>query len=400
MKETVYPNVFLAIDNCFASKRWTQPKEWMSLIKDLGINYIEASADTEADPLYCGPEYMAEWTEEVVKAEKINGVKVVNLYSGHGTYSTLGLGHTHRAVQKRMLNEWIKPMIDAAGRIQAGLGFYCHAFPQSVLQDKEAYLSAEKNLYSSLCEAGRYAASKMVKPVCIEQMYTPHQIPWTIKGAQKMLKELYRINESEFYVTLDTGHQTGQKKYLKPSCESITELLYRKSPDDAASDNVWLGPDFLHKRFKSFANAHENDFKNKWLSLENELAEYSHLFSGSEDSDTCAWIESLGCYSPIIHLQQVTGSSSSHLPFTAENNSIGLIKADKVLRALLQSYNNPVSPGMPERCRSIYLTLEIFSGTAETPGEIFSKIRRSAEYWRRYIPEDGAALGEILKAIE
>ena len=37
-----YPEIYLAIDNCFASKRWTSPSEWMSLIKDSGINYIEA----------------------------------------------------------------------------------------------------------------------------------------------------------------------------------------------------------------------------------------------------------------------------------------------------------------------------------------------------------------------
>ena len=74
----------------------------MSLIKSLGIDYIEASADTEADPLYCGPEYMNDWAEEVAELQEKLGAKVATLYSGHGTYTTLGLGHTDPRVQERL----------------------------------------------------------------------------------------------------------------------------------------------------------------------------------------------------------------------------------------------------------------------------------------------------------
>ena len=45
------PKIYLAIDNCFGSKRWTEPREWMDTIKSLGVYYVEASADTECDPL-------------------------------------------------------------------------------------------------------------------------------------------------------------------------------------------------------------------------------------------------------------------------------------------------------------------------------------------------------------
>src|SRR5208337_321025 len=96
-----FPRVYLAIDNCFASKRWTQPMEWMEFVQRAGLNHVEASADTEADPLSCGEEYMKDWTEEVARCEKSTGVKVVNLYSGHGTYTTLGLCHTDKRVRQR-----------------------------------------------------------------------------------------------------------------------------------------------------------------------------------------------------------------------------------------------------------------------------------------------------------
>ena len=51
------PIIYLGIDNCFASKRWARPSEWTRVIRDLGLRYVEASADTECDPLYMGAEF-------------------------------------------------------------------------------------------------------------------------------------------------------------------------------------------------------------------------------------------------------------------------------------------------------------------------------------------------------
>lgn len=61
-----YPKIYLAIDNCFASKRWTKPEDWMKVISELGLNYIECSADNECDPLYSGTNYLRDWKEEVI----------------------------------------------------------------------------------------------------------------------------------------------------------------------------------------------------------------------------------------------------------------------------------------------------------------------------------------------
>ena len=95
----------------------------MEYAKRLGVSNVEASADTEADPLYMGPEYMEDWTREVSKCGESIGVKVVNLYSGHGTYTTLGLGHPDVRVRERIREYWVKPMLrdgSTAGR-RAGI---------------------------------------------------------------------------------------------------------------------------------------------------------------------------------------------------------------------------------------------------------------------------------------
>ena len=52
--------------------------------------------------------------------------------------------------------------------------------------------------------------------------------------------------------------------------------------------------------------------------------------------------------------------------------------------------------GEPPRCRDLYLTLEIFAGSGANPRTLLDQIRVSVEYWRRWIPEDGRTLDQIL----
>jgi hypothetical protein len=126
-----------------------------------------------------------------------------------------------------------------------------------------------------------------------------------------------------------------------------------------------------------------------------EIKRTGYLFSGENNGDCYAWLAALGAYSPIIHLQQTDGSTSDHLPFTAEYNSRGIINGGKVLEALKKAYEAPVEAGMPRRCSKIFLTFEIFTGTAAIVHDAISAIRESVYYWRRWIPRDGLSLAEL-----
>ena len=64
------PIIYLGIDNCFASKRWVRPMEWARVISDLGLKHVEASADTECDPLYMGNEGKMAVVVDPADAEK------------------------------------------------------------------------------------------------------------------------------------------------------------------------------------------------------------------------------------------------------------------------------------------------------------------------------------------
>ena len=220
----MYPKIYLAADNCFASKRWTTPDEWSDVLADLGLHYVECSADTELDPLFMGRDYMLDWVEDVRRAEARTGVHPCSLYSGHGTYATLGLDHTDARVRRNMCDNWFKPLIDVAAALGAQLGFFAHCFSESVIQDPARYREFTGYLEDGLTEINGYAEEKGCSRLAVEQMYSPNQVPWTICGAAELLKHVSDRSGRPFYFTEDVGHH--QKKFIKPTAEDI-----RNGPD-------------------------------------------------------------------------------------------------------------------------------------------------------------------------
>ncbi|WP_128654891.1 TIM barrel protein [Paenibacillus sp. 598K] len=394
------PRLYLAVDNCFASKRWTRPAEWMALLADMGIGYVEASADNECDPLYMGREYLARWVQEVREAEARTGVRVANMYSGHGSYATLGLAHSEPSVRERMQEEWIKPMCNIAAKLDAGIGFYCHAFANAVLQQPEVYAASEEDLYARLADIAAYCRYIGVATPGVEQMYTPHQVPWTIAGAERLLREVYaRSGGAPFYLTLDTGHQSGQRRFKRPTRAHLLQVAAGLAADQDGAEGQgasWLGPESIQPLLERLAAAPDSERPGLADQIERELDRYSYLFAGEQDGDTYAWLRQLGSYSPIIHLQQTDGSRSAHLPFDETANRNGIIFGPQVLAALQEAYRVPAEAGMPPRSEHIYLTLEVFSGTAELNNTILRKVSDSVAYWRQYIPYDGITLEEAL----
>ena len=389
------PRIYLAVDNCFASKRWTKPIEWMNVIKSLGLYYVEASADTECDPLYMGDDYMKRWANDVVDSSVKTSVKVTNLYSGHGTYATLGLAHTDAEVRLRFLEKWLMPMAQTAASVGAGLGFFCHAFSQSVLNDPDLYSEFKTRLFDDLAALASFAKDNNCSPVGVEQMYSPHQIPWTVDDAKELIREVSESAKAPFYITIDTGHQSGQRRFLRPDSEKIAQMLQKKQNGDFIPE-LWLGSS---QAFDIFDKADPAD-REAVDAICDDIKKHGYMFAGYDDGCTYRWLSELGRYSPIIHLQQTDGVSSSHLPFTPEYNEKGIIKGEKVISSLYDSFINSSSDvGMPPCPDKIYLTLEMFTGTAAINRTQLDKMSRTVEYWRRFIPRDGMKLSELKSII-
>ena len=387
---TEYPRIFLTMDNSFATKRWTEPDEWARVIRDLGITCVEASADTEADPFYCGEEYLARWVDKVRAAREKYGVRVANCYTGYSTYRSLGLGHPDPVIRKRVMEGWLKVMARTMAKLEAGLGFYIHAFDEAALQDPARYAAALGTLYAELAEISRYAGEVGPTPIIVEQMYTPHQVPWTIAGGYDYISTVSHRSGFPAYIALDTGHSSGQQRFLRPLREALEKALAGKAP------TPYLGPDSAYALFDSGCGSSSAAQKDAAARIEKEMDRFPHMFSSPEDCSLYGWLEEMGGYSPLMHLQQTNGTSSGHLPFTAAHNEKGIVHPRKLLEAIARCYRKEPRPGMPERCREIYLTFEIFPHTTDRPREILPPLAESVRYWRKWIPEDGLRLDALL----
>lgn len=390
----MYPRIVLGIDNCFASKRWVRPSEWARVISGLGLRYVEASADTECDPLYMGGAFTRDWIEDVrVQCEKY-GIAVKNVYSGHGTYATCGLSHYDGRVIRRFTDQWMKAQIDTAKSLGAGFGFFAHGFEELLLQDDGLYSEKLAQLYATLAEIAEYGQKQGVRYVGIEQMYSPHQPPWRIEDARELMKAVLQCSGAPFYITEDLGHMNGQQYFARPTAEEVRSFLH-EAIQGKRRKRLWLGSDRAHDLFRRAADA-ELPADKAVDAIMAEIDAHPHLFSKPEDWSIQAWVSRLGCYSPIVHLQQSDGKSSPHWTFSAENNAKGVAQPAAVLRALAESYSQPDDPDMPPKCDEIVLTFEPFISTAGNVYDLLDEMEESVAYWRRYVPEDGMSLCDIV----
>lgn len=392
------PQIYLAIDNCFASKRWTRPEDWSRVIAELGVFYVEASADTECDPLYMGEEYIVDWRERVREACAKTGIQIANLYSGHGTYATLGLAHWDARVRKRFNEGWLKRQADTASAFGAGLGFFAHAVDEAFLKSREAYEEVLERLYGDLADLAKYADQKGLTSIGVEQMYAPHQPPWTIDGAKKLLKEVYGRSGSPFYLTDDVGHMNGQQFFQHPTEEYILQMLKEKRQGNMCQ-RIWLGSAKARSYFRDALDGglKEQEAVKRILA---DCEEKPYLFAKPEDGDVYAWLKETGRYSPIIHLQQSDGKSSPHWSFDPKHNEKGLIDGEKVMQAIFESYEKEEETGMPPECKAIVMTLEPFIGTAGNVYDALEELELSVKYWRRFVPEDGIRLSRIIGRLD
>lgn len=381
MKETKYPRVHLVIDNCFAIKRWVKPRDWMQAVKQIGgVSLIQASTDNEIDPTHNTQDFRDDWVSEVKQCENEMGLKVVSFYSGYAEYRTVGIASHAESKRNTMIECYFEPTVDIAARLDAQVGNTLSAFSDPVLQDPKQFAQTDKYIEDSLVRMTKYAAEKNVL-FGYEQMYSPTQGMWTINGCADCMKKVTARANAPMYITVDTAHQAGQHLFLKPSVKDIEVMQSTGSVSGFRLPKEIL--DLIAKNVDA-EQIHES------------LEKYSYWFAQSEDSDVYEWFSRLGCYSPIVHLQQTDGTYSSHKPFTKKFNDAGIIHPKDVFAAIKRSYDVPIQEGMPPKVSDIYLAFEVFFGITDTTDTIIDDMRESVAYWRESIPRDGMCLDELV----
>lgn len=376
-----YPRIHLAVDNCFAIKRWVEPADWMRVINEIGgLKYIEASTDNEIDPLHNTQAFRDNWIREVKKYESIYDLKVFSFYSGYATYRSTGIASLFDSKRTVIIDDYFKPVVDIASQLGAQVGNTLSAISDPVLQVPELYEMVDHYQETCLAEMSEYAQERHVV-FSYEQMYTPTQGMWTIDQCINRMKNVYGRAKAPMYITIDTAHQASQHLFLKPTLDDICRM---QDEQDTSLFN-------LPKTIVDQVLSGEEPVK-----IYRNLDKFAYMFAEPADSDLFEWFSSLGCYSPIVHLQQTDGTYSAHKPFTKANNQTGIVKPKDVFRAIAKSYETTPIAGLPPRVRDIYLTFEIFFSVAQPVDVIIREMRESVEYWREYIPVDGMTLDKLI----
>lgn len=388
-----YPKIYLALDNCFAIKRWVEPETWGPLIQSMGFEHIEASFDNEIDFLYSPQWYIDEWFDRLATMEKEEGVTVSNFFTGYQTYRTVGLGHPDVRMARHLLNNWLKPAIKKIGPRGNRIGFSLHAIPDEAMQNPHKYQSCMEQVKDLLAEAAQCAVENGGSELCMEAMYVPYQTPWTIHGTREFLADVYARGKGPLYTTVDVGHMTGQRRFLKPTAEAL-QTAYSQALEGGA-EIPYLGADSTVAIWQTCLDE-KVPVDEAMARVSSDMADYPYLFSDSEDDgDPYAWLEALGCWSPVVHMQQTDNMSASHAAFTPKDNATGIIKGDSLLRAIAKSYEQDI-PGMPPKAKAIYLSFEVFAKNTEINRGIIQKFKETQAYWREFIPEDGLPLDVLI----
>jgi len=370
-----YPNIYLAVDNCFAIKRWTKPGEWARIVREeIGdIECVQASTDLEIDPQFCPPDYREEWIGEVKKCEKKYGIRLVSFYSGYVTYRSVSLLNWDKGYRDRFRDNYVFRTIDMAKEFNAAAGGSLQAFSEDVLQDPEKFEKAEELLMDYSTQCAEYARNKGVS-YGFEQMYTPTQGWWKIADVKRYMKDIYGVSEAPLYTTIDTAHMAGQKYFLRPTVKQLESMLSARCVRD------FRLPDEMKRLVEMGADLND---------LVKTAQKYGYWFSEPDDAELYRWVEELSCYSPIMHIQQTDGSYSAHRPFTKKYNPNGIVNPTDLLKAIVKCYDRPQEKGMPPRAGDIYLAFEIFFGVTDSTEDVLQAMRETVAFWRNVIREDG-----------
>lgn len=392
MKTVKDPRIHLGIDNCFAIKRWTEPDDWGRVVKELGLKYVEAVPDLECEPMLTTDDYRKDWIDKTNRMRDELGVQVVMFYSNDSTYDSIGFSHPDERVRRCFVDQWFGKFTDMAAAIGSDIGYYVQATPENLLYSPDGRKEAYEHAKQCMIDVNRMAGEKGIKHVVLEQMYTPHQPPFSIQGMEDLMKEITARSEYPFYFTEDVGHHCPL--YIRPDRKKIESAVERYNQDGFIS--AWLGSlEALDIFTESAKTGKLSDAS--WEALEKDFDKNSDQFNLPKDTDCYSWLRRLGAWSPVVHMQQTDGTHSSHEAFLPANNAAGKIHPVKVLEALKECYDAPEIDGLPERCEDIYLIQELYLSTKDIGYQGVHKLKTSTDYLRKYIPEDGMKLSELIE---
>jgi D-erythrulose 1-phosphate 3-epimerase len=197
------PRYSLAINTCFAVKRWPEPERWAEIVAgELGLGMVQHSldlVDLEAD----AP--VREQAEAVAAACAARGIALHSTFTGLGAYGRNLLLDPDPA-QRRRAAAWFRRAIDftaaAGGRAAGG---HVGAFSVADWRDEGRRDRLWDGLRADLRELAAYAGERGLEAFLFENMAARRE-PSTIAEAEALLAPA-EGGRAAVALCLDVGHQ-------------------------------------------------------------------------------------------------------------------------------------------------------------------------------------------------
>jgi hypothetical protein len=210
------PELRLGINLCFARKRWTQPGEWLPLVRDrIGVDVVEFCSDI-LDPLLTPLDVQVEMADRIREQAGSLAVEVLDYYTGIITHCLCLLSDPDARLRQVGIS-WCKSASKLAAAMGArGIGGHFDTIPYADWSDPKRYAACIDRLAESAKIMARDAKAAGLEFVLWEQMYTPSEIPYRIAQARDFYRRANEGAAVPIYATVDVGHACCQNYEHSP----------------------------------------------------------------------------------------------------------------------------------------------------------------------------------------
>ncbi len=194
----------LAINNCFAVKRWPRPADWAPIVAgELGLDLVELSLDLVDDvESQAGRD---RWAGELEAALGRHGLRAETVFTGLAAYSLNLLMHPDGARRRAAMN-WYVSVVDLAARVGArGAGGHVGAMSVPDWSDPAARAERWAGLQAGLTEIAGTARAAGLEYLLVENLAS-HREPSTMAGLETLLAD-GDGDHVPVRLCLDVGHQ-------------------------------------------------------------------------------------------------------------------------------------------------------------------------------------------------
>jgi len=209
----------LAINNCFAVKRWPNPEDWSNIVaNELGLKIVQFSYDL-LDPRTTEPALSA-MISRIKRIINKYGITIHSTFTGLAAYSYNLLAHPDPLMRADAF-DWYVRAIEIASKLRAeATGGHIGALSWvDYLNDRrrEFLINAVTN---SLIRLSSIAKDKGLKMLLWEPMPVVREPPHTIDQAKKLLNIVNSESDLPIRLCIDLGHacawRVDRKEDLDP----------------------------------------------------------------------------------------------------------------------------------------------------------------------------------------